>query len=74
VVSDDVDCVDCFVYLADLASLKDKHAFVCDELDVLRVEVAEVKFRPTLLGSCTSCPVLHGKIDGMHAYNVLFYL
>jgi hypothetical protein len=35
VVSDDVDCVDCSVYLADLTSLKDKHASICDELDVL---------------------------------------
>jgi hypothetical protein len=70
VVSDDVDCVDCFVYLADLASLNDKHASICDELDVLRVEVAELKSRPTLLGACTSCPVLHGKIDEMHAYTV----
>jgi hypothetical protein len=70
VVSDDVDCVDCSVYPADVASLKDKHAFVCDELDVLRVEVAELKSRPALLGACTSCPVLHGKIDEMHAYFV----
>jgi hypothetical protein len=23
-----------------------------------------------LLGACTSCPVFHGKIDEMHAYNV----
>jgi hypothetical protein len=23
-----------------------------------------------LLGACTSCPVLHGKIDEMHAYTV----
>jgi DNA repair exonuclease SbcCD ATPase subunit len=71
VVSDDVDCVDCFVYLADLASLKDKQASTCDELDVLRVEVAELKSRPALLGACTSCPVLHGKIDDMHAVGVL---
>jgi ABC-type Fe2+-enterobactin transport system substrate-binding protein len=35
VVSDDVDCVDCPVYLADLTSLKDKQASTCDELDVL---------------------------------------
>jgi hypothetical protein len=35
---------------------------------VLRVEVAELKSRPTLLGACTSCPVLHAKIDEMHAY------
>jgi hypothetical protein len=70
VVSDDVDCVDRFVYLANLASLKDKHASTCDELDVLRVEVAELKSRTGLLGACTSCPVLHGKIDEMHAYTV----
>jgi hypothetical protein len=24
-----------------------------------------------LLGACTSCPILHGKIDEMHAYTVL---
>jgi hypothetical protein len=71
VVSDDVECVDCSMYLADLTSLKDKHASTCDELDVLRVEVAELKSRPTLLGACTSCPVLHGNIDEMHAYTVL---
>jgi hypothetical protein len=45
VVSDDLDCVDCSVYLADLTSLKDKHASTCDKLDVLRVEVAELKSR-----------------------------
>jgi hypothetical protein len=37
---------------------------------VLKVEVAELKSRPTLLGACTSCPVLHGKNDEMHAYIV----
>jgi hypothetical protein len=37
---------------------------------VLRVEVVELKSRPALLGACTSCPVLHGKIDEMHAYTV----
>jgi hypothetical protein len=39
-----------------------------EELDVLRVEVVELKSRPALLGACTSCPVLHGKINEMHAY------
>jgi hypothetical protein len=58
------------VYLANLTSLKHKHASTCDELDVLRVEMAELKSRPALLGACTSCPVLHGKIDEMHAYTV----
>jgi hypothetical protein len=38
---------------------------------VLRVEVAELKSGPALLSACTSCPVLHGMIDEMHAYTVL---
>jgi hypothetical protein len=37
---------------------------------VLRVEVAELKARPDLLGACTSCLVLHEKIDEMHVYTV----
>jgi hypothetical protein len=68
IVSDEVECADCPIFLADLAMLKEKHASKCEELDVLRVEVAELKSRTTLLGAFTSCPVLHGKIDEMHAY------
>jgi hypothetical protein len=49
---------------------KEKHASKCEELDVLRVEVAELKSRPALLDACTSCSVLRGKIDEMHAYTV----
>jgi hypothetical protein len=60
--------IDCSIFLADLALFKEKHASKCEELDVLRVEVAELKFRPALLGACTSFPFLHAKIDGMHAY------
>jgi hypothetical protein len=70
VVSDEVECADCPIFLADLAMFKEKHNSKCEELDVLRVEVAELKSRPALLGACTSCPVLHGKIDEMHAYTV----
>jgi hypothetical protein len=70
VVSDEVECVDCPIFLPDLALFNEKHASKCEELDVLRVEVAELKARPTLLGACTSCPVLHEKIDEMHAYTV----
>jgi hypothetical protein len=69
VVSDDVDCS---VYLADLASLKKMHASACDELDVLRVEVAELKSTPALLGAYTSCPILHGKM--MRCMIILFRL
>jgi hypothetical protein len=70
VVPDEVECTDCPIFLADLALFKEKHASKCEELDVLRVEVAELKSRPALLGGCTSCPVLRGKIDEMHAYTV----
>jgi hypothetical protein len=68
VVSDDVECVDCSIFLADLALFKENHASKCEELDVLRVEVVELKSRSALLGACTSYPVLHAKIDEMHAY------
>jgi predicted nucleic acid-binding Zn-ribbon protein len=61
-VSDEVDCVDCSVFLADLIALREKHASKCEELDVLRVELAELQSRHTLLGACTSCPDLHEKI------------
>jgi hypothetical protein len=66
----EVECADCPIFLADLALFKEKHASKCPELDVLRVEVAELKSKPALLGACTSCPVLHGKIDEMHAYTI----
>jgi hypothetical protein len=68
VVSDEVDCADCSIFLADLALFKEKHASKCEKLDVLKVEVVELKSRPALLGACTSCPGLHAKIDEMHAY------
>jgi hypothetical protein len=70
VFSDDVECDDCSIFLADLALFKEKHASNCEELDVLRVEVAGHKSISALLGACTSCPVLHAKIDEMHAYTV----
>jgi hypothetical protein len=72
VVFDDVECADCSIFLADLALFREKHASKCEELDVLRVEVTELKSRSALLGACTSCPVLHGKIDEMHAYTISF--
>jgi hypothetical protein len=67
VVFDEVDCADCSIFLADLALFKEKHASKCEELDVLRVEVAELKSISALLVACTSCHVLYAKIDEMHA-------
>jgi hypothetical protein len=54
IVSDEVECVDCPIFLADLAMFKEKHASKCEELDMLKVEEGELKSRPTLLGACTS--------------------
>jgi hypothetical protein len=68
VISHEVECADYPIFPDDLAMFKEKHASKCDEIDVLMVEVAELKSRPALLGACTSCLVLHGKIDEMHAY------
>jgi hypothetical protein len=70
VVSDEIESADCPIFLADLGMFKENHASKCEELDMLRVEVAELKSRPTLLGACTSCPIVHEKIDEMHAYTV----
>jgi chromosome segregation ATPase len=62
VVSDEVDCVDCSIFLADLTALRETHASKCEELNVLRVELAELKSRPTLLGACTSSLVCMKKL------------
>jgi SepF-like predicted cell division protein (DUF552 family) len=43
VVSNEVECGDCNVFLADLSALKKKHASMCEELDFLRVELAELQ-------------------------------
>jgi hypothetical protein len=72
IVSDEVECADCPIFLADLAMFKEKHASKCEKLDVLRVEVVILKSRPALLGACTSCPVLHGKL--MRCMLTLFLL
>jgi uncharacterized protein YdcH (DUF465 family) len=68
VVSNEVDCADCSIFLADISLFKEKHASKCEELDVLRVEVVEPKSRSALLDASTSCPILHAKIDEMHVY------
>jgi hypothetical protein len=39
-----------------------------EELDVLRVELDEMKSRPSLLGACTSWPGLHEKRDVLLVY------
>jgi hypothetical protein len=63
VVTNEPECTDCSVYLDDLTVLKEKYASKVEELDMLRVELDEMKSRPSLLGACTYCPDLHEKLD-----------
>jgi hypothetical protein len=68
VVTDEPECTDCSVFLDELTVLKEKYASKVEELDVLRVELDEMKSRPSLLGACTSCPGLHEKLDVLLVY------
>jgi hypothetical protein len=63
VVTNEPECTDCSTFLSELTVLKEKYASKVKELDVLRVELDEMKPRPSLLGACTSCPLLHDKLD-----------
>jgi regulator of replication initiation timing len=63
VVTNETECTDCSTFLSELTVLKEKCDSKVEELDVLRVELYEMKSRPSLLGACTSCPVLHEKLD-----------
>jgi hypothetical protein len=62
-VTNEPECTDCSTFLGELTVLKEKYASKVEELDVLRVERHEMKSRPSLLGACTSCHVLHEKLD-----------
>jgi hypothetical protein len=58
IVTNEPECIECSTFLGDLIVLKEKYASKVEELDVLRVELDEMKSRPSLLGACTSYPVL----------------
>jgi hypothetical protein len=51
------------LFFGELTVIKEKYASKVEDLDVLRVELDEMKSTPSLLGACTSCPVLHEKLD-----------
>ena len=62
-ISDVVECDECVVHMASLASLQSKHALLVDELDLTRAALDEVKNRPVLLSACKSCPALQVQLD-----------
>jgi hypothetical protein len=67
-VNDEPKCIYFSTFLGDLTVHKKMYASKVEELDVVRVELDEMKSRPSLLGVCTSCPVLHEKLDESVAY------
>jgi hypothetical protein len=68
VVTNEPECTDCSTFLGELTVPKEKYASKVEELDVLRVELDDMKSRPSLLGACTSCPILHEKLDASLVY------
>jgi hypothetical protein len=68
VVTNELECTDCSTFLGELTVLKEKYASKVEELNVLRVELDEMKSRSCLLGACTSCLVLHEKLDTLLMY------
>jgi hypothetical protein len=68
VVTNEPECTDCSTFLGELTVLKEKYASKVEELHVLRVELDEMKSMSSLLGACTSCPVLHEKLDASLVY------
>jgi regulator of replication initiation timing len=68
VLTDEPECTEFSVFVGDLTMHKEKYASKVEELDVLRVELDELKSRPSLLGACTSCPVLQEKLNILFVY------
>jgi hypothetical protein len=68
VVTNEPECTNSSVFLNDLIVLKEKYASKVEELYVLRIELDEMKSWPSFFGACTSCPVLHEKLDDSLVY------
>jgi hypothetical protein len=63
ILTNELECTDCSTFVVELTVLKEKYDSKVEELDVLRVELDEMKSRRSLLSSCTSCLVFNGKLD-----------
>jgi hypothetical protein len=48
-VTNEPECTDCSTFLGELTVLKEKYASKVEELYVLRVELDEMKSRPSLV-------------------------
>jgi hypothetical protein len=68
ILTNEPKCTDCSTFLGELTVLKENYASKVEELDVLRVDLDEMKSRSSLLGACISCPALHVKLDVLLVY------
>jgi hypothetical protein len=56
-------CDRCTMIMINYADLWFIHSYVAGLLDSARLELREFKARSTLLGACTSCPVLRSDLE-----------
>jgi hypothetical protein len=56
-------CDRCTMIMVNYADLWLIHSHVADLLDIVRLELRELKARSTLLGACTSCLVLRSDLE-----------
>jgi hypothetical protein len=56
-------CDRCTMIMVNYADLWPIHSHVADLLDSARLERRELKARSTLLGDCTSCPMLRSDLE-----------
>jgi hypothetical protein len=56
-------CDSCTMIIVNYADLWLIHSHVVSPLDCARLELRELKTRSTLLGACTSCPLLRSDLE-----------
>jgi hypothetical protein len=56
-------CDRCTIIMANYVDLWLIHSHVAGLLDSARLELRELKTRSTLLGACTSCPILRSDLE-----------
>jgi hypothetical protein len=56
-------CDSCTMIMVNYADLWLIHSHVASLLDCARLELRELKARSTLLGACTSCPLLRSDLE-----------
>jgi hypothetical protein len=56
-------CDNCTMIMVNYAYMRLMHSHVASLLDGARLELRELKARSTLLGACTTCPLLRSDLE-----------